>query len=80
MKLNLRYFGMVAETTSKNDEIFEIENPVFNVNDLTNYLFEKYPQLTKMTFRIAVNQTLQEKDFNLRNEDEVAVLPPFAGG
>ena len=41
MKLNLRYFGMVAETTSKNDEIFEIENPVFNVNDLTNYLFEK---------------------------------------
>ncbi|WP_233357749.1 MoaD/ThiS family protein [Haloflavibacter putidus] len=42
-------------------------------------LFEKYPELQQKDFKIAQNQELVS-DETLLTGQEIAVLPPFAGG
>lgn len=78
MELSLNYFGMIAEVTNVQQEKLDID--VKTINDLKLKLVEKYPAITKLNYQFAVNQHLVEDDFQLNNGDEIALLPPFAGG
>ena len=48
------------------------------VTSLKQELEIKYPALKKVNYSMAVNKNLSEK--KVKNGDEVALLPPFAGG
>ena len=78
MELSLNYFGMIAEATNIQQEKIDID--VQTINDLKLKLVEKYPTITKLNYQFAVNQNIVENDFQLSNGDEIALLPPFAGG
>jgi molybdopterin converting factor small subunit len=39
-----------------------------------------YPGLADFSYRISLNQSLITENMSLKNGDEVAYLPPFAGG
>lgn len=78
MELSLNYFGMIAEATNIQQEKIDID--VQTINDLKLKLVEKYPAITKLNYQFAVNQNIVENDFQLSNGDEIALLPPFAGG
>ena len=78
MELSLNYFGMIAEATNIQQEKIDID--VQTINDLKLKLVEKYPAITKLNYQFAVNQHLVEDNFQLNNGDEIALLPPFAGG
>lgn len=75
MILNLKYFGMIAEALNKESE--ELETEVLIVSDLIDYF---KPLLKDVNFKVAVNQSLVDANHKLNNNDEVALLPPFAGG
>lgn len=79
MKLNLKYFGMVAEALSKTEEslLFEEEQTVLSLKD---FLELAYPKLKTIDYRVAVNQTIVGSDFKINGDCEIALLPPFAGG
>ncbi|MBW6483098.1 MAG: MoaD/ThiS family protein [Vicingaceae bacterium] len=80
MNLHLNYFGMIAEKTAITKEMLNAGNDSLSVEDLNKLLCNKYPALKEINYKIAVNQTLAD-DFLLLNEnDEIALLPPFAGG
>ncbi len=76
MKLNIKYFGLLAEVTQCNEEEFEFSG---NVSELREALFQKYETLTKKDFQIAQNQVLVTNE-TVITEPEIALLPPFAGG
>lgn len=78
MELSLNYFGMIAEVTNVQQEKLDLE--VKTINDLKLTLIKKYPAITKLNYQFAVNQHLVEDNFQLTNGDEIALLPPFAGG
>ncbi len=78
MELSLNYFGMIAEATNIQQEKIDID--VQTINDLKLKLVEKYPAITRLNYQFAVNQNIVENDFQLSNGDEIALLPPFAGG
>lgn len=80
MNLYLNYFGMIAEKTATTSEIVTINNPSFSVEELNKLLLDKYPALQEMSFKIAVNQNIAEPTVLLNENDEIALLPPFAGG
>lgn len=80
MNLNLNYFGMIAEKTATTKEILNAGNNPLSVEDLNHLLFNKYPALKEMNYKIAVNQTLADDSLLLNENDEIALLPPFAGG
>jgi len=74
--LRLKYFGMVAETINKTEETFLF---IKTLEGLTVELEKKYPQLKSLNYKFAVNQTMAEEAV-LKENDEIALLPPFAGG
>lgn len=78
MELRLNYFGMIAEATNIQQEKLDVD--VQTINDLKLKLVEKYPAIIKLNYQFAVNQHLVEDNFQLNNGDEIALLPPFAGG
>lgn len=75
--LKLKYFGMIAEATGKVEEDFSC---VKNLSDLTIKLELKYPKLKELNYKFAVNQSLVPNDIIIKDNDEIALLPPFAGG
>ncbi len=78
MTLIIKYFGMVAEASCKKEEVLEFNN--LPVQNLRNDLLKKYPRLATVDFKIAVNQSFVNDNFVLTGSEEVALLPPFAGG
>jgi len=81
VKLQLLYFGIVRERLGRRDESREIGSGA-TVGDLLAELAESHGifALGAGSIRIAVNREYVEKDHVLADGDEVAVIPPVAGG
>ena len=75
--MKLIYFGMIAEATGKQQELIE---PLDSVKILSEFIIKKYPKIAPINFKIAVNQSLVNSNISLNQHDEIAILPPFAGG
>ncbi|MEJ6736062.1 MAG: MoaD/ThiS family protein [Flavobacteriales bacterium] len=75
--LKLKYFGMIAEAINKSEEDIKF---VGNLDLLTLELEGEYPKLKDLNYKFAVNQTLVATNIALKENDEIALLPPFAGG
>lgn len=80
MKLVVKYFGMIAEAIGKHEETLDVSVQQFSVLNLTELLLKKYSNLKLMSFKIAVNQTIVAENEMINESDEIALLPPFAGG
>ena len=79
MKINLRYFGMVSEITEIGEETLDVDDSI-EVNNLKTILITKYNLLDTISYKIAVNQSIKDDTTILNENDEVVLLPPFAGG
>ena len=77
MKINVKFFASVAEVTGSDETTIE---DFATMKVLQAHLFNTYPALKEMTFVIAHNQEVKQLDFPLSDGDEIAILPPFAGG
>lgn len=77
MKIKVLFFGMLSEITDMQEtELQDIEN----IRILQSYLWKNYPEMKNMDYRIAVNKEIIDGKLDLQDGDEVALLPPFAGG
>lgn len=79
MKLKLLFFGALTDVVSNQPHSIDVINET-TVTKLNSSLKLKYPSLTSYKYKIAVNQQIVEDDHPLTDGDEVAFLPPFAGG
>lgn len=77
MKIKVLLFGILAEDSGK--QTLQV-NDIDNTLALTEHLMTQYPSFAKYKFRISVNQNLIDGNKKLNDGDEVALLPPFAGG
>lgn len=77
--ITVKYFGAIAEQTKSNEEEFSFSN--MPLSELISALEQKY-QLSTLSFTVAVNQKIVQNpvDYSLKNNDIIALLPPFAGG
>ena len=78
MKLKLKYFGKLAETAGLQEEYKELES-ADTLAELKRIVFEEYKFDDSETIQVAVNQQL-DGNKTLKEGDEIAFLPPFAGG
>ena len=72
-------YGLISEITNKSEEEIQITESVI-VSSLQDMLVNKYHQLADKSYQVAVNQSLAGQDKEIKDNDEVALLPPFAGG
>ena len=69
---------MIAETLGANT--INLETGSRKVKDVRKDLLEKFPKLENMSFKIVSNLNLVEDEVILSSNDDIALLPPFAGG
>ena len=77
MSLKVLMFGILAEVVSENEIII---SDAKNTDELVTILIEKYPKLEEIKYAISVNHKIINKNTSLNENDEIALLPPFAGG
>jgi len=75
--MTLLFFGPLADIAGKS--IFDLSH-VENTDQLKHQIFKKHPELESHTFLIAVNKKIQRENILLKEDDEIALLPPFSGG
>lgn len=76
MKIKVLLFGVLAEKAGED----KMEVSVADIESLKTYIFEKTPELKGLSFQVSVNQEITQDNLKLKDGDEVALLPPFAGG
>jgi len=80
MTLTIKYFGLLAEMTGTNEEIVTLAGEEYELEALKERCISKYELSDiKKSIQTAVNQSLVSSG-PLKHGDEVAFLPPFAGG
>jgi len=79
MTTTVNYYGMLAEKLNMNSETVSIEVDQDQFN-LRNFFEELHPELKNTSFQIAVNQEITDTIESTTNIQEIAMLPPFAGG
>lgn len=78
MKIKVKYFGLVAEKVGFEEQILEISTGL-SASKFKEQQIAKYQIEDAESIQMAVNQNLTSNS-NLNEGDEVAFLPPFAGG
>ena len=81
MRLKLLYFGLVREKLGRGEETHEAADGI-TVDGLLEELSARHGlfALGAGVLRVAVNREYVGGDHALRDGDEVAIIPPVAGG
>jgi len=77
MNIQLMLFGSLAAIVGKSQLSV---NDCIDTQSLKENLIIDYPKLRDFVFLISVNKKLVKNNYILEQGDEVAFLPPFAGG
>lgn len=79
MKINITYFGQLAELTGCKSEEMPVENKT--IDGLLQELEIKLPDFNNKVFAVFLNKKkVNDTSQKLSENDEVYLMPPFAGG
>ena len=80
MKIKIKIFGQHKEDLNKSELVINSKNNL-TINDLIELLKIKEPNFSKFkSYAIAVNLNYENSDYMLKENDEVAIIPPVSGG
>lgn len=78
MAIKVLFFGQLTEVTGCQTDQIDL---VTDLEELSEALNARYPELHEKAYKWAVNERLVNNEAqSLKDGDQVALLPPFAGG
>jgi sulfur-carrier protein len=77
MEVKVLFFGVLAEVMGTSIKHYR---DVKSIADLKIRINDDFPEIVHYNFRISLNSEITDEDLLLKQGDEVALLPPFAGG
>jgi molybdopterin converting factor small subunit len=80
MKVFVKYFGLIKDKTLLNEELIELKPNTSIQSFINDKLITKYPSLSMIDFRIAINNELCENTKEISDKDSLSILPFFSGG
>jgi molybdopterin converting factor small subunit len=82
--ITVRLFGMTKSLAGNQSFLSLALTNGQRVRDLVGLVNEGYPMIGELIHKkkilISVNQEIAHEDTEVREGDEIALLPPFAGG
>ena len=82
--ITIRLFGMTKSLAKNLSELSLELDGARRVKDLVALLEAQYPQIGELIHKkkvlVSVNHEIAHEETNIQDGDEVALLPPFAGG
>jgi molybdopterin synthase catalytic subunit len=81
MKISVLYFAVFRERLGRDEDVIELRDGA-TVQDAIDALAARHPAIAALRgkFRCAVNQEFATDDRVLADRDELALIPPVAGG
>ena len=84
MLVTIKLFGVTKALADNQGELCLALNGSHQVKDLVSEIHHAHPKLGELLqskkVLVSVNQEIAHEELNLHDGDEVALLPPFAGG
>jgi sulfur-carrier protein len=77
MEVKVLFFGVLAEVTGTSCKHYF---DTVTTSDLKLRIADDFPEIVHYNYRVALNSQITEGEQSLNSGDEVAFLPPFAGG
>jgi molybdopterin converting factor small subunit len=82
--ITVRLFGMTKSLAGNQNSLMLALNNGRQVKDLVELIDAGYPMIGELIHKkkvlVSVNQEIAHEETDIRDDDEVALLPPFAGG
>jgi molybdopterin synthase catalytic subunit len=82
--ITVRLFGMTKSLAGSQESLSFDMTGARQVRDLVRILEDGYPQIGELIHKrkilVSVNQEIAHEELEIKEGDEVALLPPFAGG
>jgi molybdopterin synthase catalytic subunit len=81
MRIRVLYFAVFRDKLGRDDDVVELAGPA-RVQDAIAVLAARHEAIARLRgkFRVAVNQDFADDDHALADGDELALIPPVAGG
>ena len=80
MIITIKYFGAIADVTEQPEEQIYFQSENNSVKSFRSQLEILYPGIQNIAYSIALNQSMAKDTDQIKDNDELALLPPFAGG
>lgn len=77
MEVKVLFFGILAEIAGTSWKHYL---NVKSLDDLKKRIEDDYPEIIYYNFRISLNNEIVDDFAELKEYNEVALMPPFAGG
>ncbi len=77
MTVTVLFFGVLSEVAGTGTKFY---HGVKNLEQLKIRVGDDFPEMVHYSYRISLNNEICDGDFGLKDGDEIAFLPPFAGG
>ncbi|MFT5737964.1 MAG: molybdopterin synthase sulfur carrier subunit [Maribacter sp.] len=80
--MEVLFFGIAKDIVGASQKVFSTkEHRPKSVGELKQLLIQEYSELSKLSsLAVAVNSEYAQDDVPLKDNDEVAVIPPVSGG
>jgi molybdopterin synthase sulfur carrier subunit len=75
-RIKVLYFGPAREITGTDSEEFAAGD----TSSLRSRILDRYPRMAALPFLLALNSRMLKEESSLKDNDIVAILPPFEGG
>lgn len=79
MNVKIKYFGAVADKTRVSEELIQFDKEMLTLSDVRSFCENKYQDIQQLKFNLSINMNLKDEG-EIVDGDEIAFLPPFAGG
>lgn len=80
MYIKVLYFGKLRELLEIDSTLIEF-NKKTTINDVLDFILEKYPILNENKFVIALNKEyIFDYNTEINIDDQIALIPPISGG
>ena len=77
MEIKVLFFGVLAEVTGTNCKNYR---DVKSISDLKLRISDDFPEVVHYSYIVSLNNEIINSNHALKDGDEVALMPPFAGG
>ena len=80
MKIRVLLFAGLRERVGAAEIVLEDFEPGAKVCDVLSRLHDRWPVVAKYAPAVALNCEMTDSDAEVRDGDEIALLPPVSGG
>jgi molybdopterin synthase sulfur carrier subunit len=77
MQVKVLFFGVLVEVTGTNLKLY---SDAKSIGALKFMIQDEFPEIAHYNFCLSLNSEIVNDDRNLKDGDEIALMPPFAGG